>query len=152
MAITLGQICNAIETTLAAATGMNRTESYDEITEGINAGDCPLMQVYWESIVIDPSGDTDRTSFSGAIRHKSIVIHVDIYASQRGNITDDMKRVVDIVDAMLDVFEVQNTKPYFGLTGIQAWHLDSATRTLFSYAGTNIAFAGARFILTITVF
>ena len=150
MAITLGEICDAIESTLSAATGMNRTQSYDEITEGINAGDCPLMQVYWESLVMDPSGGTDRTSFQGGIRQKQITIHVDIYASQRGNIKDDMKRTVDIVDTVLDVFEVQNKKPYFSLDGIQAFKVDSATRTLFNYAGVD--FAGARFILSIWVY
>jgi len=148
--ITLAEICDAIEETLATATGMSRTQSYDELGEAVNAGDCPLLQVYWEDYVMDPGGQTDRASFQGGVRVKQIRIHADVFASQRGNIRDDMKRVVDIVDTMTDVLEAQNTKPYFGLTGLKAFKVESATRAIFDYGG--VEFMGARFVLAIWVF
>ena len=48
MSITLAQICNAVETTLGAATGLTYTQSYNELKEGMN--DTPTLQVYWNSI------------------------------------------------------------------------------------------------------
>ena len=165
--VTIGQICDAIESTLSAAAGINRTESYDELTEGINNADCPLLQVYWESFAMDPSGTTDRSSFGGKggveatpIRQKPIVIHVDLYASRRNHLAQNMEATIDATDALLDVFEQQNVKPYFGLLddagdyAIKAWSLDDARRVVFQYgSGTGqVLYSGARFILTVHIY
>jgi hypothetical protein len=165
--VTIGEICDAIESTLSAAVGINRTESYDELTEGINNADCPLLQVYWESFGMDPSGSTDRSSFGGRggvenspLRQKPIVIHVDLYASRRNHLAQNMKAVVDATDAILNVFEQQDVKPYFGLLddgggdAIKAWSLDDARRVIFQYGdgAGQVNYSGARFILTIHVY
>lgn len=155
-AITIAQICDAIETTLAAASGMNRTQSYDELTEGISAGDLPLLQVYWERLgPMDPSGGTDRLTYQGVVRHKLLTFHADVYAAQRSHIDEDMKKVVNCADAMLDVLEQQNVKPYFGLAGIKAWQLESAAKGAFEYTSGprgGVLYMGVRFILVIHVF
>ena len=147
--ITIGNVCDAIETTLATATGMNRTQSYDELGEGIPAGDLPLLQVYWEDWNMDPSGNTDRTTFQAGVRLKPFTIHADVYAAQRSHLAEDMKAVVDIVDAVIDVLEAQDLKSYFSQAGIQAWSV-SATRGVFPYAGVD--YMGARFTFTIWVY
>ncbi len=147
--ITIAEVCDAIESTLSTATGIERSQSYDELTEGIAAADCPLLQVYWESFAMDPTGGTDRKTFGAGVRSKPFVVHADIYASRRHQLAQDNKRLIEIVDAVLDVLEEQDKKPYFGFEGIKSWSLDGATRTLFLYPDETNKFVGARFILTI---
>lgn len=147
--ITLLQICDAIRDTLGAAVGMKRKQSADELTEGIHRGDTPLLQVYPEEGSCDPSGATDRTSFQGGVRQKVILFHVDVYARQRSHIGEDMGEMLTIADAVFDVLEIQNTKPYFNLEGIKAfsWRWK---RMPFQYGETD--FMGFRLYLTIYVF
>lgn len=147
MSITLTQICDAIATTLGAATGLTYTQSIDEITEGMV--DMPAIQVYWEALTQDPGGGTDRRTMVGGKRVTVITIHVDLYAEQRAHVGQNLQTATDLVDAINDVFEQQDTKPYFGLDGIQAFQWN-ATRAIFDYAGHS--FMGTRFVLTVTVF
>lgn len=155
MAVTIAQICDALESVLSTATGMSVSESYDELSEGIGAADLPLIQVYWQDLMMDPSGGTDRTTFQAVIRHKRMTFHVDLYAAQRAQLDENMKSLVDMTDALLDVFEVQNTKPYFALAGIKAWQLQGATRAIFEYTSGPMGavhYLGVRFVLTIHVY
>lgn len=152
MATTIAAICDAIQTTLAAATGIQSTQSYDELKESLNRPDLPCLQIYWQALAIDPRGRTDRSAFRGGLRTKPIVIHVDLYAATRGpGIGQENAVVVACVDALIDVIEEQDTKPYFGLEEIQAFSVDSITRVVHEY--TDAArYLGARFVFTITVF
>lgn len=147
MSITLAQICDAIESTLDDATTITRSQSYDELTEGIH--DTPLLQVYPENGAQSPPGMTDRHTFGAGVRQTEFTIHADYYANQRVNIGEDMAALVNGIDAMTDVLEGQDQKPYFGLTGIQAfsWRWDRVT---FDYGG--VAYVGARFAITVRVF
>ena len=148
MAITLGQIVDAIESTLDDATTLVRSQSYDELTEGIH--DTPLLQVYPQSGSQDPSGTADRTTFSAGVRQTEVIVHADYYAAERGaGIGEEMARLVDGIDAMTNVIEGQDEKPYFGLTGIKgfSWRWDRVT---FDYGGVN--YVGARFMITLRVF
>ena len=148
MAITLAQICDAIETTLSAATTITRSESHDELTEGVH--DTPLLQVYPESGNQDPSGTTERTTFRAGVRQTEIVIHADYFAAERGtSIGEEMGRLVNGIDAMTAVFEGQDEKPYFGLDGIKAfaWRWERVT---FDYG--KVRYVGARFVILVRVF
>jgi hypothetical protein len=149
MVITMQQLCDAIATTLGTAAGMTRVQSVDELTEGIHRGDTPLMQVYPEEGSCDPSGATDRTTFQGGVRQKTTLIHVDVYAHTRSHIDEDMKVTIDILDALIEVLEVQNTKPYFNLEGLKAfsWRWKRMT---FRYAKTD--FMGIRLYLTTWIY
>ena len=151
MAITLAQICDAIESTLGGATGLERSESYDELTEGAHPGDLPLLQVYPNDGTTDPSGNTDRTTFRGGVRQTALTIHADVYARQRSHIGEDMKAVVNSMDAIINVLEAQNVKPYFGLVGIKAfaWRWERVT---FIYGDPQLPYAGVRFYLSIRTF
>ena len=147
--ITLAQILDAIEGALSAAPTLARSMSYDELTEGIN--DTPLLQVYPEAGDQDPTTATDRTTFTAKVRQTNLTINCDYYAQQRKHIGEDMAALVDGIDAMTDIFEAQDTKPYFGLVGIKAFHW-SWQRVIFNYGDLNINYVGARFTLTIRVF
>jgi hypothetical protein len=148
--VTIAQICDAIESTLSTASGINTTQSYDELGEGLNAADLPLIQVYWEDLSMDPTGATDRTTFGAGVRQKQITVHADVYAAQRSFLWEDMQKTVDAMDNVLAVLEVQNTVPYFGEDGIRSWQLVSALRGTFPYSQAQ--YMGARFILTVWVY
>lgn len=147
--ITLAQIIDAVESTLATAPTLARSMSYDELTEGIN--DTPLLQVYPEAGDQDPAGNADRTTFRAGVRQTNITVNCDYYAHTRANIGEDMAKLVDGIDAMTNIFEAQDTKAYFGLTGIKAFHW-SWQRVIFEYGDSQIKYVGARFTLTIRVF
>jgi hypothetical protein len=147
--ITLGQILDAIEATLSAAPTLARSMSYDELTEGIS--DTPLLQVYPEAGDQDPTGNADRTTFRAGVRQTNITINCDYYAQQRKHIGEDMAALVDGLDAMTEIFESQDTKPYFALDGIKAFHW-SWQRVTFDYGDPQISYVGARFTLLIRTF
>lgn len=147
--ISMQQLCDAITTTLGAATGMTRVQSADELTEGIHRGDTPLMQAYPEEGSCDPSGATDRTAFKGGVRQKTTLVHIDVYACSRSHVGEDMKATIDILDALIDILEAQNTKPYFDLEGLKAfsWRWKRMT---FKYAKTD--FMGIRLYITVWIY
>lgn len=150
MSITIGQILDAIEATLSTAPTLARSMSYDELTEGIN--DTPLLQVYQHSGDQDPSGNTDRTTFLAGVRQTNLIVYCDYYAQQRKHIGEDMKALVDGIDAMSNIFEAQDSKPYFGLNGIQSFHWSWESIPNMTYGDPNIFYVCARFTLEIRVF
>ena len=149
MSITIAQITDAVKTTLAADTGLNRAMSYNQLTEGMN--DLPALQVYPESVGQDPTGNADRTTFQAGRRQSSIIIHADLYARQRSHLGEDMAALVNRWDAAITILEAQNTKPYFGLDGLQAFAWTSQ-RVVFQYGDGGLPYVGVRFILTFRVF
>ena len=150
----LGDIVNAVETTVSVALSLRRSQSYDELTEGIH--EYPLLQVY-------PSGntgtawnsETDRYTFRGPVgpdpaAHHSVkeyLINVDVYARQRSHINEDMKQVVDTVNEIEDILDDQ-AYPVFGRDDIFSTH-GAWNYVMFDYGG--VLFAGARFIITVRV-
>lgn len=149
--ITIAQICDAIETTLGAAASIETTESYDELSDGVQSADTPLLQVYWENTECADDSGTDRTSFQGGVRVKAFLFHADLLARQRAHIADDMKKVTEVAEEIQDILEgpAQSTKPYLGLDGIKAFRW-RAERVQITYAGAP--FMGARFMIWIWVF
>ena len=147
MAITLAQICDGIETALAAATTVARSQSYDELTEGVH--DIPLLQVYPEGGSQDAGGATDRFTFGGGVRQTQFTIHADYYAAQRSHIGEDMAALVDGIDAIQDELEAQDGTR-FGFSNSNLAFRWEWTRVQFSYGEAN--YMGARFVITVTVF
>lgn len=148
--ITLAQIMDAVEATLATAPTLARSQSFDDLSEGIN--DTPLLQVYPESWTQDAvHTGTDRTTFQGKVRQTEFVVNVDYYAQQRKHIGEDMAELVAGADALIAIFEAQDKKPYFGLMGIQAFHW-IAQRVTFEYGDPAIKYVGYRVTLTVRVF
>ena len=149
MSITLAQVCDAVTATLGAALGIAKAESYDELADGVPT--TPLLQVYPEAGIVDADSGTDRTTFQAGVRQTQLTIHADLYASQRSSIGEDMASLVDGIDALTDVLEAQDTKPYFGLIGLQAFRWEWS-RVTFVYGDPQQPFLGARFMLTFWVF
>ena len=146
MSITLAQICDAVETTLAPA--ITYTQSYNEIKEGM--ADQPTLMVYPQSGTSAPPQATDRTTFQATVRQAEIEIYADLYATVRSEIGEDLGILLPLIDAVIDEIEKQDTKPYFGLVGIKAWNIHSAQRVTFEYADAK--YPGIRFELMMWIY
>jgi hypothetical protein len=145
--ITLAQICNGIESALSAATTLARSQSYDELTEGVH--DIPTLQVYPESGLQDAGGNTDRTTFGAGVRQTEFTIHADYYAAQQSNIGEDMAALVNGIDAIQNELEKQDSTR-FGFSDHNLSFRWSWTRVQFVYNEAN--YMGARFIIVVRVF
>ena len=148
---TLVQICNAIETALSTATGLTYSQAYDELTEAMV--DAPMLQVYPDDGTMDAGTANDRSSFGAGVRQTGFTILADLYARQRGaGIGEEMGVLVPLIDAILDVFRTQDTKPYFALEGLQAFGPVTFRRVNFVYGDPQTSYIGARFTIPVKVF
>ncbi len=148
--VTTGALCNSIEDTLKTATGILKSQSYDELTEGYD--DLPLLRVYPKSAEIISAG-TDRGAFRGGVRQTDILFYADIICRQRSVLDEDYAKCLDVEAAVTTVLEAQKTKPYFGNEHIQAfqWNWEILEFQLGAGEGT-ISFIGIRFSISVTVF
>lgn len=156
MTSTLAQVIDAVETVLSAAPSLARSESYDELTEGIE--DLPMLMVYPESNATDSTGQTDRTSFGGRggaedkpTRVKNYVIMADLYAAQRAVLGQDMSQLVETVNELEIILEDQDVKPYFGLADIKSFNW-SWNRVTLVYTDPEIKYVGARFVIGLKIY
>jgi len=155
--VTLHQILDAIETTLSTATGLQVSETFDELTEGVH--DRALLQVYPDSVMpVDANARNDRTALNRGVAITEFVIHADLYAQQRTSIGEDMAALVPLIDAITARLEAQQGSPLFGLTisaGGKTYNPIKSfkwswSRVIFEYAQAQ--YMGARFIISVRVF
>ena len=149
MAITYAQINDAIESTLGAATGLARSQSYDELTDGMT--DTPTLQVYWQRDTTDPQGMTSMTTFQTGVQQVDMVFHADLFARQRSHIGEDMSALYTVMQAVRETLEGEKTKPLFGLPGIQSFRW-TTERVTFEYGDPLLPYVGARYTIFIKVF
>ena len=146
---TLDELIDAIETTLSAAASLVRSQTYDELSEGMQ--DTPTLQVYIdENLGTDFTGNTDRATFGNRTTHKrhsfkEYVIIADYYANQRANIGEDMGRLVTGINELEDILDYQDY-PLFGLSFVTSFRW-SWKRVTFDNGGVD--FVGARFRLIV---
>lgn len=150
---TLDALVDAIETTLSAAASLVRSQTYDELTEGIH--EYPMLQVYPAGNTGTSWGsETDRYTFRGPIAGtattmyhsiKEYTIYADVYARQRAHIDEDMGKMVTTVNEIEDILDMQPCPP-FGRSEIFSfrWSWDHVT---FDYGG--VMYVGARFVITV---
>jgi hypothetical protein len=149
MAITYAQITDAIESRLGVAIGLARSQSYDELTDGMT--DTPTLQVYWQRDVTDPQGTTHQTAFGTGVQQVEVVFHADLFARQRSHIGDDMAVLYGMAQAVRETLEAETSSPYFGLDGIKAFRW-TAERVTFEYGDPSLPYIGARFVIIVRVF
>jgi hypothetical protein len=149
MAITLTEMCDGIESVLSTAIGVQSSTSCDELTEGVPAMDCPRVEVYPDAGVCDPSGTTDRLTFSACMQMSVVTIFADLYARQRSQLGEDMKATTEMIDSIIDVLQTQERPPFFGLKGIKAfsWRWKRST-----FRRADARFVGARFTISCKIY
>lgn len=117
---TLEQVCDGIAATLGAATGIVRTQSFDELTETYQ--DLPLLQVYPSEGETDAfSGANDRTAFGAGARVSEWTIRADVICRQRSHLDEDMAKCVTMQAAVEAKLLEQRGKPLFGVPRIQGF-------------------------------
>lgn len=145
----LGELCDGVEATLSVADGMQSSVSYNELTEGIPAFDCPQIQVFPESGGCDRATGTDRTATNSGVQQSEIVVYVNLYARLRSQVAEDMKATVDLIDAIISVLQEQEKPPFFGVSEIKNFKW-SWRRAVMRYMDER--YMGARFTLYLRVF
>jgi hypothetical protein len=147
--ITLTQICDGVEAVLGAAIGVQSSTSFDELTEGIVAMDCPRIEVFPDAGTCDPSGTTDRTTFNACTQMCVVTIFADLYARQRSQLGEDMKATTEMIDSIIDALQTQEKPPFFGLRGIKAfsWRWKRST-----FRRADARYVGARFTLQCKIY
>lgn len=98
-------------------------QDYGDITEGV--ANTPTIQFYWENMAtVSSGGDTDRQTFGGSSqpeRIKDFEFRLDLYLDRSAHMHKVFGHMLPLVDAVNDVFEAQNAKPYFGVAGIKSF-------------------------------
>lgn len=141
-------VLRGVADTLNGALVGVRVDTMEAMTEGIN--DYPLLHVYPELIEGDISSEgTNRSTFRGGVQQVQLIINVDVFARQRSHMAEDMVALVAISDNVVSCLQDQETKPFFGVEGLQAFQW-RGERVTFEYADT--AFVGMRFQLTFRIF
>ena len=139
---TLDAVLNAIEGVLDGAVGLVQSQTYDQLTESIP--ETPLLQVYPQSGGLDLEVYTKH-------RTEKWVIYADLYARQRSNMRDDMAKVVEMGQAVIEVIRTEEAAmTNFGNSGIHGWDW-SWERVLFEYGETATRYVGIRFTFNVGV-
>ena len=140
---TLDAVLDAIEGVLDGAVGLVQSQTYDQLTESIP--ETPLLQVYPQS------GQPDKLETYTKFRVEKLVVYADLYARQRSNMRDDMAKVVEMGQAMLEIIRTEHeAHTNFGVTGINGWDW-SYERVLFDYGEPAIKYAGVRFTFNVWI-
>lgn len=147
--VKVSEICDAIAEVLSEASGIKSVKSYNEVTEGVPAVECPRLQVYPDDYNPDINNTVERTTFGGVIRQAQLNVFVDIFARERSHINLDMEALVDTLDSLIDVLEDQEDPPFFGLEGIKAFGW-TWKRVGLIYGGHQ--YLGGRIILRLRLF
>lgn len=150
--ITIGQICDAIAAVVATSSGINRVQSYNQITEGMQ--DHPTAQIYPESAEVSWRSDTDTLSFCGGVQAMNMIVRVDLIGDERAHAGQNWGTIIDVASALHDTLVAEGNCtdgrcPHFGLDGIQSFRF-TWQRVLFTYA--TVLHVGMRFELQIRVF
>ena len=140
----------AISDTLTAATGIKSVRGYNEITESIPATECPRLQVYPDSLVVDANTGTDRTTFQVGIQQYDLVVFVDHFARPVSHIYLDMIAMVEGLDGITDVLQDQKKPPFFGISDIKSFNGWTWKRMTFRYG--DMKYRGGRFTLKLRIF
>lgn len=155
MALALTTINTGIKDTLEANSTLLTLVPYmqdiGDLTEGLT--NTPALQVYWQNLGQVSSGSsTDRHTFGGGsdpVRIKTFTFYIDVYLDPRAHLDQLFVNMLTIVDAVNDVLEEQDIKPYFGVENIKSFTW-SAERGVTTYA--QIDYPTVRWTIEIVVF
>jgi hypothetical protein len=152
-AYTLTTLNTSIETTLATATGIIRSQDIDEISEQIPNADLPLLMVYPQSWGSAKDSDTNKNTFGGSqtpLQIMSPIFHADVYVAPVGQkISETMALYATIAQAITDVLNAQQLKPLFADSAIENFTWD-AEKVVINYS--NVDYVGIRFTINLVIF
>jgi len=148
--LTLATMCDAIEVKLGAVMGITRSQSYNELTEGMNT--TPTLQIFPARWNVDSRTETDRSTFRAGLRSSDNVFFCDLFIGARGGPSpgQQMSSLVGLIDLINGELETQSlAQPPFGCTGIKACWWTGEHVTL---ENSGVLYIGARWTITLRVF
>ncbi len=122
MAVTFDTLLDGVAAVfeeMVTAGDLQKAERYDKLSEDFQ--DVPMAQVYLDQGEVDASTATAQHTFRGAARMHEVAVGVDIPCRQRGDAAEDMKAVVDVLEAVTNKLDAQQTRPWFGSDAIKSW-------------------------------
>lgn len=147
--VNIYDLVQAVSTTLAAATEVERATANETLTDGIN--DPKMLQVYPEEGNGDAATRNQQTTFGGGVIQERIVIFADYYCKQSVSLGEDMAKLTRGVDSIRAALRAETTRPLFGLSEAVQSFKWSWQRTIFVYGAPEQKFAAARFTLEFRV-
>lgn len=148
--ISIADILRGVQSVFINDSLFPHVQTLESLTEGIS--DTPTIQIFPETRDVDTrSGGTDRSAFRGGVRVSEVVINMFVYADQRSYIEENMLRLVAAIDAIDDILEQQDVKPYFGVDGLKAFRW-GWSRAVIEMGEPMTKYVGVLYTLTFTVF
>ena len=155
----IAAICTVIHDAIAeldvsgalGADGLHQVQNYNELTEGFN--DCPLAQIYWESLNSPSFGETPGYTLPTKRYSRGLLFRIDVPVQRRNNLAENMKAVVVWADRLWNKIEEKLT-PCGSFGDDAIWIMNwSMQRVVFDYAAANVAYLypGVRCELTVRV-
>lgn len=141
--LTVEAICDAIAAELGTVAGVKRTQSFDQLTEGMAT--YQTLQVYPE----EGEGVPMQATFRGGVKVSGITIYADLYGRQRSSIGEDMAVLVPLLDGIIGALQAQPSSSPFGLEGARDLEY-SWRRVIFEYGSAS--FIGIRFTIRLRVY
>lgn len=154
---TIASINTAIEETLAAAAGLNRSQDMSEITDQIPDADMPLLQVYIDAWSGAANSGTHQNTFGGkgtntvSVKAKEWVYIADIYVGRLAIFGEKLALLATIASALQDILDAQQTAPFFGddSGAIKSFQYN-AERVTLEYS--QVKYLAIRITLTLQLF
>lgn len=146
----IGDICDSIEDTLEHATGLVRSQSYDELQDAPQ--DLPCLQVYPQAGNTDATTENSRYTFKSVRRMAEMTVHADVLCRQRSHLDLDFAEAITMQDAVQQKLEGEKTKPFFGNSAISDfWWSWAVTDFARGGPGAEVHYLGVRFTITVRV-
>lgn len=152
----LATINTAIESTLATAVGIKRSQDLDELTENIPEMDLPLLQVVPNNWSGASRSSTHVNSFAGrgtpavAIQEKTWVYDVYVFIAPVGQrFNESTVKLITIAAAITEVLDAQQEVPLFGEEAIRSFQYQ-AERGVIPFS--NAEYRGIHITLTVELF
>lgn len=146
----IAEVCDAIEDHLEHATGIIRSQSYDELQDA--PLDLPCLQVAPASGNTDAIGESSRYTFKSVRRMAEMTVYADVLCRQRSHLDLDVSKAIEMQDAVQQLLEAEKTRPFFGLAAISDfWWSWALTEFVRGGAGGEVRYYGVRFTITCRV-
>lgn len=154
--VTIAQVNDAIASTLAPAVQapnvLGKMQSYGGLGDSIT--ETPTIQVCFAHGDGHLSNtEVNRGTFGSAsqppLRQRGWVFWVDVVATERNVMAQDMSKVIALVSLIEDLLDAQQHAPFFGVVGIHTfdWHWDRVT-----YEESGRKYAGFRAVITTWIY
>jgi len=150
--ISVAAVLDAVEGTLGAAPSLRASCSYDELREGFESIDCPLLMIHPAGGDCRPPGATQQQTFGGGVQLTVLEVIADLYARERSIMKEDMQVTVEMIDELITILQDQRRPPFFGITPANAIKAYTWNWRRITFITAGKKYMGARFRIWLRLF